>query len=1121
MSGKLKSIRLFEKDLVILGEGRRGPYLLPDSLIIENSEKVFVDGELFSSRKYQFNFIDGELRFYESIPQDTEIRLIYKIFPYTIQKSYAHRQIQQRVFGAPTSPADIPLTNSGSVEEDYAAQLSKSGSITRGVTVGNNRGLKVNSALNINVSGKVGDNVEVIAALTDQTTPIQPEGTTQNLQEIDKVFVQIKTDELAATMGDFQIQYDKTQFGQYNRKLQGAMGEANYDRIQARSSAAISRGKYYSMKIEGPQLEGNQGPHQLTGDRGQIDIIVLAGTERIFVDGELMIRGETNDYIIDYASAQITFSRKRLITSDSRITVDFQYSDEQYRRNLYSASVNSTFWNNKVNVGAIYLHEADDKDNPLDFTLTDDYRQILQAAGDVQANAVFSGVTYVGPGEGRYNLIDSVYVYAGEKQGEYNIIFSDVGYKYGTYKYTGSATFEYVDSKQDSGRYAPVVLLPLPKSHDILDLSLSFSPHQAINISTEYALSNYDQNTFSSLDAQDNIGLAQNWILNFRPNQLKMFGKNLGRLALTGTYKKVNNTFNDIDRTNEVEYNRRWDLTGDIGREEVVQEARVVYDHTSSFSIGGEYGTIQKGDYFQSDRWQLQNSFDREKWPSYNYQVEHIQRDYTTKSQTSDWWRQRGETEWDIWKVKPLFEYEGEVKKENWSDSVYTGLKFDDITGGLEIRPFEKLLVSGRVSQRENLDYVGFDRFEKESFANTQNVQVELQRVRNFTASLDLTHRIKNYANSETPNSRTDLAELQMQLTPWKRAINANWNYRISNTATARKERVYIKVPEGEGNYRLDEDLNEYVYDPLGDHILRILTTDQLIPTIEMKTSTRLRFEPSNIIGRSSTLDSTTSFWKKSLSALSSETYVALEERTETDNVMDVYLLRTNTFRQEESTILGYMQFRQDLYLFERSRDFSLRYRYRTRDELNNQFLEGGEERIERENAMRLTTRLSELFSSQSELTQKRTARFFNYAGKQNRDIFATQLNSDLSFTPTSIFKIALEGRLSWEEDVVYEAPTKVQSYGLIPRLTYSFRNKGRLRGEFEWSYVDAKPKDRVLPYEMANGRSIGQSTRWDIRFDYRINSVIQATLSYSGRNEPERERVIHTGRAQVTASFR
>jgi len=248
---------------------------------------------------------------------------------------------------------------------------------------------------------------------------------------------------------------------------------------------------------------------------------------------------------------------------------------------------------------------------------------------------------------------------------------------------------------------------------------------------------------------------------------------------------------------------------------------------------------------------------------------------------------------------------------------------------------------------------------------------------------------------------------------------------------------------------------------------------------------------------------------------------VAIEERSQAKDVWQIYLLNTSKFRQPDTTIFGSLQFRQDFYVFENNRKFSLRLRYRSRDEMNNQFLEGGYERLEREKSLRITSRFSRRFSSRSELIRKRTARTFNYQGRQNRDIYATQARVDLSFRPTSPLELALESRFSWEEDRFYVDPTKVKAFALAPRLNYSLRSKGRLRCQLEWSYVDVSPAGRIIPYEMADGRSPGQSMRWDIRFDYRISQTIQATFSYTGRNEPERNRVIHTGRAQVTAAFR
>ncbi len=61
-------------------------------------------------------------------------------------------------------------------------RLQRSGSLRRGFVAGTNQDLSLESGLNFEISGHITDDVEVVASLTDRSTPIQPDGTTQTLR---------------------------------------------------------------------------------------------------------------------------------------------------------------------------------------------------------------------------------------------------------------------------------------------------------------------------------------------------------------------------------------------------------------------------------------------------------------------------------------------------------------------------------------------------------------------------------------------------------------------------------------------------------------------------------------------------------------------------------------------------------------------------------------------------------------------------------------------------------------------------------------------------------------------------------------------------------------------------
>ena len=96
------------------------------------------------------------------------------------------------------------------------------------------------------------------------------------------------------------------------------------------ASFAISRGQFARNNITA--IEGNQGPYKLRGQNGELFVLLVSGSETVYVNGLRLERGENNDYVIDYNAGEILFNATYPITSEMRITVEYQYSDRNYSR---------------------------------------------------------------------------------------------------------------------------------------------------------------------------------------------------------------------------------------------------------------------------------------------------------------------------------------------------------------------------------------------------------------------------------------------------------------------------------------------------------------------------------------------------------------------------------------------------------------------------------------------------------------------------------------------------------------------------------------------------------------------------------------------------------------------
>ncbi len=1134
------SINLWSRRFEFRGAGVDTVYKLPDERIAIGSEVVHAGKmRLYSGSDYTLMYRSGEIRFFSILSEDLTITVDYQLMPFTLKTEAVHRILPKIRAPGDTSQSSIRMIPSGNQTGGPLdnSQMIGTGSITRGFTVGSNQDFTLNSGLNVQLSGRVGDDVTIEASLTDENIPIQPEGTTENLQEIDKIFVEIKkADQYIATFGDFEIGMSGTEFGNYSRKLQGARGAVRTDAVTGDIAYATTKGKFASNTLT--IIEGSQGPYALTGNNGETNILVIAGTEKVWVNGVQLRRGEDNDYVIDYSSGQITFTRKRLITPESRVTADFEYADDIFRRNTFASGIRTQWLNNKISFGGVFINEYDDKNNPINLSLSDRTIDSLSHIDDDAipssgATVYVDGARRVDPGRGAYIRIfdpsanDTIFVYVGaDSSGDYNVRFTDFGSGNGDYV-RGNILGEFVYAGKNNGSFLPKVALPLPTQTQLASVFADVRPFRNMTFGTEVAFSSFDKNSFSpkSID-----GKAYHFKADIQKQRIGWSGTDLGEFDLFARVRHMDSTFREIDRVNEPEFNRTWNLpggygtpSGTFGLEEDIKEIRSAYRPVSFLQMQGFYGDLKRGnDVFNSSRYGGGVRSSYEKLPQVNYSIERINSNARglTGTTESDVRRQLFNSYYQVWKMKPGFDYEDEYIRNEVTDSTY-GSSYITYRPRIDVNGFNKMqfgvMFEKRIDRSRNSTVDSLD--SRLSTATTQRYYWNVLDWKNISSTIEYIERRKAYhgafRTAENLDNTSHLISSTVDYHRWNRAMTVNLEYQVSEQGLQDRKLIFVPVQANTGNFvQVAPDSFRQVPKGQGDWIQSTVRVNRFTPVVELKFGTRVRFEFSRFFQD----PEDTSAVKVLLKRISTETVFRVEENQRSPN-RSYYFIDLSKYQNGRQTIRGSIFLRQDVYSTDTEQNWSIRLRYELQKNLTALLTDGNERRRKDMENLRIRLQLTERTALENEWeyeTNFKRSTISVSGFNRDFDFYKLKWIPLWSFKPVYQVEWINKGSLVYSRESLAKVTAKSLSYA--PEVIYSFQNKGRASASLEMVRIYTQ-KDVFLPFEMLNGLRRGLNTSWLLMLDYRISDHVSASVNYSGRKEPGME-TVHIGSAEFRAFF-
>jgi hypothetical protein len=823
--------------------------------------------------------------------------------------------------------------------------------------------------------------------------------------------------------------------------------------------------------------------------------------------------------------------------------VEFQYSDRNYLNSLLYANDEMNI-NKKLKVSIGAYANTDAKNSSINQTLSTEQKQFLSQIGNnidsarypnaVPDTFAVNKILYKKVDTLYNGIRDTVFEYsANSKDTLYNLSFTNVGTGNGDYIMLndGNANgrvFQWVAPANGvrQGDWDPVILLITPKKHQVITAAAQYFFNDKTSLKVEAALSNYDVNTFSEKDKQDDKGVAAKVDYTMLQNVFKR--KDAGwKLQTDLGYEYVQDRFKPVETLRNVEFNRDWSLpfNAPSATENLINASLRLSDSKDNF-LKYQFTNYDRSDNYTGIRNAVENMMVVHGW---HFNNKLYVTDINSSVQKGSYIRPSVEV-YRIFPELKNIKIGGGYSSENnqQTDKVYDTLlpvSFAFHTWQVYLKSSEQKRNKWGITYYTREDKIPF---QKELIVQDRsqniNLMTELMSNEHHQFRLNLTYRDLQVINQGTSNQQSGkslLGRAEYAIDEWKGLVMGNVLYELGSGQEQKREYTYVEVPAGQGYYTWNDynndgipQLNEFevaVFDDQKKWIRVFTPTNDYVKANYIQFNYNISLNPARVISKTGS-NEVLKFLRKFSTASSLQV-----------NKKDISGggFEFNPFNKKlaDTSLITLNSFLTNTIYFNRANPtwgIDITHRLNNSKSLLNYGFESNSLRdLTLKGRWNLSRSIATSFANRYVRNQLENPSFAN----RNYRVDEFSAEPSVSYIYKSDFRVSLIYTYDKKNNKIGDLEKAINNQ-LTTEVKYNVLSNGTINGRFSLNHINfSGDANSTVGYILLDGLLPGKNYLWTIELTKRLIGNIEMNLQYEGR-KPGSNAVVHTGRVSVRAIF-